>query len=209
MTDMPHAASSRWIFLMAASGTPALAVGTFHVRMDIVKTRDAEEWPAHPDLWQGEPRLTLVEAEGQSPGQAVPLSTVPWSVPPDALFAQRLVPDDAAALRVTVTFLDSSGNLGIERPRLLVRTAYNPFFDFDDEGEPASKSDDGTTWTWQRAIAMNETDNPYGEASAWAFRVVAGAVDAPVPECEHGCYQAPLRYRIEAAVERGGAKLEA
>ena len=205
MTDMPHAQTSRWVFLMAASGTPAVAIGTFHLQVDIVKTRDVAEWPAHPDLWDGQRQITLADAEGRTAGRVAPAGTAasdPWAVPTDAVHAQRLVPMEAATLRVTVTILDVDDTLDVERPHLLVRTAIDVEFDFDDQGDPASVGDDGMTWTWQRAIDMDETDNPYADASAWAFRAVAGAADAPLPECDYGCYEAELRYHIQAVVEK-------
>lgn len=209
MTDMPHAQTSRWVLLMAASGTPAVAIGTFHVQIDIVKTRDLAEWPAHPDLWDGQHEITIADAEGQTAGRVAPATIAdrdPWAVPGDVIHAQRLVPMEAATLRVTVTVLDLDDTIEIDRLHLLTRTAIDVEFDFDDQGEPVDVSDDGMTWTWQRAIEMDETDNPYGDASAWAFRVVAGAAGAPLPECDNGCYEAELRYRIEAVVERSAVE---
>ena len=205
MTDMPHAQASRWVLLMAASGTPAVAIGSFHVQVDVVKTRDVAEWPAHPDLWEGQQRVTIADAEGQTEGRLAPAGvadTDPWAVPADALHAQRLVPMEAAKLRVVVTILDLDGTIEMERPSLLARTAFDVAFDFDDQGEPVDVSDDGMTWTWERAIDMEETDNPYADASAWGFRVVAGAADAPLPGCGSGCYEAELKYRLEAVVEK-------
>lgn len=207
MTDMPHAQTSRWVFLMAASGTPAVAIGTFHVRIDIVKTRDIAEWPAHPDLWEGADRITLADAEGQTTSRAAPAdlaSSDPWAVPSDAIAAQRLVPMGAATLRVTVTVLEMDDTVPVERPTLFARTAYDVAFDFDDQGEPVEEGADGMSWTWERPIEMDETDNPYAEASAWGFRVLAGGAELPVPfpGCDHGCYEAEIRYRIEAVVER-------
>jgi len=205
MTDMPHAQASRWGFLMTASGTPAVAVGTFSVRIDIVKMRDVAEWPAHPDLWDGEARLTVLDAEGEAPARVAlteVADTGPWAVPADTLPAQRLVPMEAGTLRVTVTILDRESAAGIDEIRLLARTANDVAFDFTDQGKPVEASDDGTTFTWERAIEMDETDNPYADASAWGFRVVARAVNAPLPYCEHGCYQAELRYHIHAVVEK-------
>ncbi|HWG89623.1 MAG TPA: hypothetical protein VNZ52_02125 [Candidatus Thermoplasmatota archaeon] len=205
MTDMPHAQTSRWVFLMAASGTPAVAIGTFHVLIEIVKTRDVTEWPAHPDLWGGQPQVLIAEAEGHTEGRVAPTgiaSTDPWAVPADAIPAQRLVPMGAATLRVTVTVLDLEEAIQIERLHLLARTALDVEFDFDDQGDPVEVSDDGLTWTWQRTIEMDETDNPYAEASAWAFRVVAGSAGEELPPCDYGCYEADLRYHLTAVVEK-------
>lgn len=207
MTDMPHAAVSRWDFLFGASGTPALAVGTLHIRMDIVKTRDVAEWPAHPDHWAAGDALLVVDAEGASRSGLAPtpfLLEDETQAPADAVRAQGLVPMETANLTVVVTVLDVEPDHVVESLHLSVRTAAHLEFDFSDADEATSVSDDGVTWTWVLPVAMETTDNPYASESAWAFRVEASYA-SPVPggpSCREGCGDAELRYRIVATATR-------
>jgi len=204
MTDMPHAQVSRWIFFFAASGTPPVASGTFHLRIDIVKTRDVAEWPAHPDHWNGASEILLVEADGSSIERVGPtLLEEPWKDHEDAIPASAIVPMEATMLRVNVTVVSTMDPAGVGKVHLLIRTASNVLFDYDDAGDPIEVSDDKLTWTWEVPIEMDETDNPYATTSAWAFRVRAAPAPTPqLPFCEHGCYQPEFEFRIVATVHR-------
>lgn len=180
MTDMPHAQASRWGFLFAASGAPPLATGTFHLRIDIVKTRDVAEWPAHPDHWNGRDELTLAQADGSSAQHVGPrMLDDPFAEPEGAIHSTAIVPMEAAILRVVVTVLSTQDLAGASELHFRLRTASNIQSDFNHAGDPIEVSADGLTWTWEVPIAMEQTDNPYAETSAWAFLVRAGPEGAP------------------------------
>lgn len=211
MTDMPHAQVSRWAFLFAAAGTPPAMVGAFHVKMDVVKSREVAEWPGHPDAWGAATERLVADADGSSRSSLGPVGFLrqddPWGTPADAIPAAATVPMGTASLVVTVTVLGvDPAEMDVDHLHLLVRTAADLEFDFDEADAP-NASEDRLTWTWTIPVDMGETDNPYAEESSWAFRVTAGYV-TPVGPCDDGCADAELRYHLTAVAHKARAATE-
>ena len=202
MTDMPHTKHSRWFFVVAADGVPPAAVGTFHVKMDVVKMRDVEMFPAHPDFWNGAASLELLKGSGvaksrQGPQAQAQTMLEPMKTPDDVVPGDKPVPMETALLVANVTIRSVNPDLTVDRLHLHVRSADMPSFEFWDAGD-ATPSEDGRTWTWEIPVEMQQTDNPYNEKSDWAFRVTAGYA-SPVPgapPCDEGCYNAELQYDL-------------
>lgn len=208
MADMPHTKHSRWFFVVAGDGTPPAAVGTFHVKMDVVKMRDVTLFPPHPDFWNGAASLELLKASGVAKSQQGPQAQVqarlePMRTPDDVVGGGRPVPMETVVLLANVTIKSVNPDLDVDHLHLLVRSADMPSFEFWDAGE-ATPSADRLTWSWEIPVEMQQTDNPYVETSDWAFRVTAGyAAPAPgLPPCEDGCYNAELQYDLVVTAAR-------
>ena len=202
MTDMPHTKHSRWFFVFAADGAPPTAVGTFHIKMDVVKMRDVEMFPAHPDFWHGATSLELLKASGVSKSRQGPQTMVnerlePMKTPDDVVPGDKPVPMETVTLLANVTIKSVNPELKVHHLHLQYRAADDISFDFHDAGQ-GTPSDDGKTWTWEVPVEMGQTDNPYNEKSDWAFRVVTGYENpvSALPPCDDGCYNAELQYDI-------------
>ena len=202
MTDMPHTKHSRWFFVFAASGTPPAAVGTFHIKMEVVKMRDITLFPAHPDLWNGATSLEVLKASGvaksrQGPQAQAQQTLEPMRTPDDVVPGDKLVPMETTFLLANVTIKSVTPELAVDHIHLWYRSADMISFEFT-EAEEGAASEDGKTWSWAIPVEMSMTDNPYAEKSDWAFRVTVG-YENPVPglpPCDDGCYNAELAYDI-------------
>ncbi len=64
-SDEPHSSSSKWAFVLEAGapGTPGVANGNVHVKIDIVKMRNIELFPAHPDYFAQKPYVKLMDKD--------------------------------------------------------------------------------------------------------------------------------------------------
>lgn len=208
MTDMPHTKQSRWFFVFAAEGTPPTAVGSFHIKMEVVKMREIELFPAHPDFWFGGNELELLKASGMARSQQGPQARLqqtlePMATPPDVVPGDRVVPMETLTLIVNVTVTSVNPDLEVDHLHLFYRAADDISFDFQEAGEP-KRFEDGATYTWEIPVEMQQTDNPYNQRSDWAYRVTAGYVN-PVPglpPCDDSCYNAEMQYDIVATATR-------
>lgn len=66
MNDPPHQSLSGWGFYVKFTGTdedPYEFSGTIRMHVEAVRGLDIPAWPPHPDLWQGQDRLSLFEDE--------------------------------------------------------------------------------------------------------------------------------------------------
>lgn len=199
MEDMAHARRSAWTLVFASD--PA-AVGTFHVRVDAVKTREVGLKPAHPDRWGGAANLTILDAEGATkPGALAAASGAadPLAPPGDALHAERVVPMETATLVVTATIGNAPPGYV---PVLDVHRAGDTSFEYRRLEANASS---GATYTWRVPVRMEDTDPPYATQSEWWFRVresVPG-VPFPVPPCGSACLDSAGTYHLTVVAQRG------
>jgi hypothetical protein len=204
MTDMPHSKTSRWLFLFETSSPAAVAVGKFHVKMDIVKMRDVALFPPHPDFWKGKTTLELLRASGaakssMTPDRLVERTLNPLEDPPGLIGDGKPVPMETRTLVVNVTVKGTSpSTLAIDHLDLQYHGA-DGFHSFvRPAGKANATSSDKKQWEWDLPVAMNQTDNPYADKSAWDFRVVASYAN-PVPggpPCSDGCYNAETDFDI-------------
>lgn len=205
MSDMPHTQRTRWIFAFLADGAPPTAVGTVHLRMDAVRTRDPSVYPGHPDLWKGATELLRLDSDGKTTTEAVdspfPEPGQALTPPADALILDAPVPMETATLvvRVDVQSVEPPGTT-LKGLRLDYRTAADMEFDFDEvEVKPEI---DGQTYVWRIPVKMEHTDSAYAEGSAWAI-LVQPEVEPPVPgplPCQ--CKEVTLRYHARVSALR-------
>jgi hypothetical protein len=205
MCDMPHAKASRWSFILGASGPPPLALGKFHVKIDIVKLRDLSLFPPHPDFWQGSPAIGILQKTGakteQGPRSEASQFTDPIDPPADAVPGDKVVPMETQALLVNATVTGTSSPLPIDHLNLYYHAADQFVTEFHLATQPRHSAD-GKTWSWVVPVSMNATDNPYAKKSDWAYRVTATHQDAPLP-CGDDCVDSELTYDIDVRAVRG------
>ncbi|HVL49182.1 MAG TPA: hypothetical protein VM889_11545 [Candidatus Thermoplasmatota archaeon] len=213
MTDMPHGKTSRWFFLFAAAGTPALAIGQVNLKIDIVRMRDISLFPGHPDFWKGANETTILEAKGVAKSEQGPRAEVnrrldPLAPPPGVVPGDKPVPMETVKLRGTVVVeAVNPSNLKVHHLHLLAKAADGWGFR---EMKLNASSPDKKTWTFEREVEMKNTDSPYAQQSAWEY-LVRAAYEPPVPgmaPCEDGCYDAELSYALTVVAVRGDIEMD-
>ena len=172
MSDMPHAKTSKWRFLLAPSQPGQVVAGTVHVKVDIVRMGDIMLFPGHPEHFGDASTLTLFEGAATSTQDSFVTriasfatggsedTTVPFA---------KVVPMEAQSMTANVTIKSANAEVGkVTDVMLLVKSA-------DRNGFRAAKmvSGDPATGAYQFAwlVEMEETDSPYADESQWRFTV--------------------------------------
>lgn len=173
MTDMPHSKSSRWGFGFAADQSPGAVLGPFHLKVEIVKLADIELFPAHPDFWQGNHSIQLLETthHGEVPSYVL-RATQPatqGNFTEDLVNLARPVPMETQAIRFNVTITSAESTPGTV-------TSFGFFYHGADTQNPFRCAIKPTpsfpaTLTWTVPATMDQSDSPYETGSRWQFLV--------------------------------------
>lgn len=171
-TDMPHAKTSRWQFLVTPAETGQVIAGKFHVKVDIVRVRDVAVFPGHPELFGGASTLTLFEGSGSSSQDNVALRIaqgVQGTEPDDSVQSQKVVPMETRSMTANLTIKAASAEVGKAwRVNLLVKPADRSGYTF----LPPAEVDEATqTYKFAWMVEMSSTDSPYASESDWRFNV--------------------------------------
>lgn len=200
MCDMPHAKTTRWQFVFVPP-QGAVAMGTFHLKVDIVKMRDISKFPGHPDLFGDATEKQILDADAKTAqqgvaGQITAAATAdgPRWRPEGGVAPTELVPMETMELRIDVTITSATSQVGtVGNVWLLYKTADRNWFEVAEalEGDAASGK-----LTYAIPVDMRQTDSPYAEASQWLFdlRVSNDAADG-VQFCG-ACFDAQIDYHI-------------
>lgn len=201
MTDMPHSGTSRWAFFFAPPA-PGVALGPFHLKVDVVKMRDVALFPAHPDLFEGKPEKVLHDQPHSfrevSYPKRVPDLVMTGEFPEKEVAPAHLVPMETVWMRVEVDLDKVSADPGqVTDVRFFYHGAdrsvlAHPFL-LPIEGSVAEKR-----LVYAFPVTMEETDTPYGKESQWRFFVepttkFVGAEQEP--DCG-GCTDVSIDYRM-------------
>ena len=200
MSDMPHAKSSRWAFLLTPASSGQVMEGTLHLKIDIVKMRDIELFPAHPDLFAGAHQLTLFDGPATSSQQSIAsqivdgVSTMGKPGAEQGVASQKVVPMNAVAMMANVTIVDTTGNLGkVSAVNLTVKTADSNGF----RGAKLIHTDDAThTYTFAWLVDMRQTDSPYAKQSQWRFDLRVGSDPTGMGGSCGGCSDTKTDYKL-------------
>lgn len=202
MCDMPHAKTSRWefVFLPPSGGA---AMGTFRLKIDIVKMRDIEKFPGHPDLFGDATEKLLLDADATSAqqgvaGQVLGIATASGGDgmfrPEGGVAPTELVPMETMELRVDVTIASATSQVGqAGNVWLLFKTADRSWFDYAGpvEGDVASGK-----LVYAIPVDMLNTDSPYATASQWLFDLrVSNELADGVDFCG-ACFDAQIDYHL-------------
>lgn len=172
MSDMPHAKTSRWQFLVSPAQPGQVIAGKFHVKIDVVRMRDVEVFPGHPELFQGASSLTIFEGPGTSSQDNVAMrivNRVQQRPEDDSVAAQKVVPMETRSMTANLTLKAATAEIGkASRAHLLVKPADRNNYAF-----VQSVAVDEATQTYQFAwmVEMQMTDSPYASESDWRFMV--------------------------------------
>jgi hypothetical protein len=213
MSDMPHEKTSRWMFIFSAGAGQAVA-GTFHVKVDIVKMRDIEQFPGHPELFGGANTLVLFDGPAQSSqsGPATRLVQIASGgfTAQEGVPSAAVVPMETMSMTANVTITSATASVGKVTGAMFLYKPANTNR-FMRANVLASNPDTGVyQFAWP--VEMSETDSPYAESSQWAFdlRVTTDPTGLGNQQCG-GCSDAQVDYTLtvvayDAAVE--GAERE-
>lgn len=205
MTDMPHAKTSRWQFLMMPSQPGQAIVGKFHVKVDIIRVGDIEMFPGHPALFAGAHTLEIFKGSGSSTQNMFATDIVNFATrqsTDDGVKAQQVVPMETRSMTGNVTIKSVSGANGAVQVYLLVKPADRNGYSFL---EPIEKDDEKQTYSFAWLVNMTSTDSPYATESDWKFDVFTTADDgaAGLPICQAGCASTKVDYDLEVVAYDG------
>lgn len=171
MSDMPHEKTSRWSFLLTPAQAGQTMVGKFHVKVDIIKMRDIENFPPHPKLFGDGHTLTLFEGAAQSAQASAPMMIAGFltggSPEERGIGSEKVVPMETLSMTANVTITSASAGVGqVSNVSFLFKPA-------DSNGFRRANmvSGDLATGAFQFAwpVEMQQTDSPYADTSQWAF----------------------------------------
>jgi hypothetical protein len=212
MSDMPHSKSSRWGFGFGPTQSPGATLGPFHLKIDIVKLNQIELFPPHPDFWQGNHTLTLLDADhhGQVDSYAVRLTqpATQGDFTEDMVALKNPVPMETQAIRFDVQIKSATSTPG-DVP------SFGFFYHGADSRNPFRcpiKELNGTlptTLSWTVPATMDETDSPYAKTSQWQFLVEPQAELAPGTPQMGGMTQVTYDYHVVAtALDHAPEKMD-
>jgi hypothetical protein len=201
MSDMPHEKTSRWMFILTP-GSGQTMVGAFHAKVDIVKMRDIEQFPGHPELFHGAHTLTLFEGPATSSQSSFPsrlangLTNGFQAGEDPGVRPTAVVPMETLAMSANVTITSATASVGkVNGATLIVKPANsNGFY----RTTLVSSDPDNGVYQFAWLVEMSQTDSPYAKESQWAFdlRVSTDTTGAGT-QCG-GCSDAQVDYTLLA-----------
>lgn len=200
MTDMPHEAVSRWAFYFAPAGAPAVAEGSFHLKLDIVRMRDVMEFPGHPDNYEEVSHYVLADREFTYRSQSFlteVANLVTTSQGREAIVPDEIVPMETHAMLVQIDVSQSSATAPVlqrEGMRMLYVAA-----DGRQVYEAKLLNRTETSFVFGIPVTDSQVDSPYAEDSSWRLYVfVQQKADLPVEtrSCG-GCFDAEIAGHVK------------
>lgn len=183
MTDEPHATSSQWAFVLEAAGPggAGIAAGSVGVKADIVKMRDIETFPAHPDLFEGKDSLKIFDADetikSQSPVDGLQQDPSQLS---GGFALTHPVPPDAKTLLVRLEIKQATSQNPVADPtsiHLGYKAASTAFFW---QEAPAAKRD-AKVMLFKMPVNAGQGDSYYAKESQWRLWPYHQDDAGPVP----------------------------
>ncbi|MEA3201466.1 MAG: hypothetical protein QOE90_2894 [Thermoplasmata archaeon] len=191
MTDEPHAKSSRWGFILEADGPggAGLADGKVGVKADIIKMRDIETFPAHPDLFAGADSIKLLDKDmtikSDSSADTVQ-GFFTHTLTPPGFAPDKPVPPEAKTILVRLDVKSATSNMPLEdtsQVSMQYRTAESAF-NYDDANQTKH---DGKTYVFKIESDPVKGDGYYAKTSAWRLDpVITDNVQGQEVNCVFG-----------------------
>ena len=203
MTDMPHMSTSRWGFAFAAGAAPGLAMAPFQLKVDVVKMRDVDLFPAHPDLFEGQREKVLHDQEHAhqevSYAQRAPNVVTTGEFGEKFVTLASLVPMETVWMRVEVDILEATAMPGeVADIRFFYHGADTTVI-----GHPTVLPIEGSLaekrLVYSFPVTMEQTDTPYGKESQWEL-FVEPATKFTGQEAEPtmgGMTEVSIKYRVK------------
>lgn len=202
-TDMPHSIRSLWNWKVQANGPAPVtgdpfgltdaSGGTLHVKIEVKKSADVDNWPAHPDFYGGiKERVVAANKQGKTNVQNA-ADVLVYGVEPDQIVPDKLVSMGTSVLDVYVNITQLTLPPGVPNGgfTLYWRTANTTP---DDLGifNIANETDKQTKAYFHLKLDPNTVDSPYQPTSRFGFKVLAN----PVDDSKVACYRC-MPYTIE------------
>jgi hypothetical protein len=200
MSDMPHEKTSRWTFLLSP-GSGQTMIGSFHAKVDIVKMRDIESFPGHPELFNGASTLTLYEGPATSSQtnfavRAVTFVTAGGGVEEEYVRPTAVVPMETMAMTANVTITSAAASVGkVNGAFLLVKPANSNGFRVP---KMIASDPDAGTYQFAWLVDMEQTDSPYAKTSQWGFDLRVSTDPTGTGQQCGGCSDAQVDYTLVA-----------
>lgn len=170
MTDMPHDKESRWTFLLVPAQAGQAIVGKVHFKMDIIRVRDIEMFPGHPELFAGEHTLTLFDGVAESSSQNFASMIVGFATQnqkESGVRSSKVVPMETMTMTANVTITSATSNVGTVSD---VDFLYKPAGSFRSMRAQVLSSDpEAGVYQFAWPVEMQQTDSPYAKTSQWSF----------------------------------------
>lgn len=195
MTDMPHSTTSRWQFYFGPVENPSVALSPFDLQIDIVKTREVDLFPGHPELFEGASSKVLFE-DSHRTFKASYATRGPYLLENgdfgEPVFAPtHVVPMETVLIRVEVHVTGTEASAGeVTEVRFFHQSAASNTLTAGGMGRLA----DGDRFVWDVEVTMDMTDSPYASTSQWRFMVEpATQFTGEDPSCG-GCVDSALEF---------------
>lgn len=200
MSDMPHEKTSRWAFVLSP-GAGQTMIGSFHAKIDIVKMRDIEAFPGHPELFNGQHTLTLYDGPATSSQSSFATRTVKFvtaggGVEEEYLRPAAVVPMETMAMTANVTITSATASVGkVNGAYFLVKPANSNGFRV---ANLVASDPDAGTYQFAWLVDMEQTDSPYAKTSQWAFDLRVSTDPTGTGASCGGCSDAQVDYTLVA-----------
>lgn len=199
MSDMPHEKTSRWAFFFRPASAGQTMIGTFHVKVDIVRLGDITVFPGHPELFGDANTLVLFSGAGTSSQSNFVTGTLNFATgaesQEDGVAAQKVVPMETLSMTANLTITSADASLGeVTDVWFLYKSA-----DSSRYRRAELVSGDMTTGIFQFAwpVEMEQTDSPYAQTSQWRFDVRVGTQTTGVGGPCDRCADVKVEYTVE------------
>lgn len=200
MCDMPHEKESRWAFLLVPAQAGQAIVGKIHVKVDIVRMRDIEQFPGHPELFGGAHTLTLFSGPASSSSQNFLVRGAGFLTDAEpqesGVASQKVVPMETMTMTANVTITSATSNVGQVSD---VRFLYKPA---DSAGryriaQLVSEDPEAGVYQFAWPVEMRQTDSPYAKTSQWRFDLLISSDPTGQGMQTNGLADAKVDYELE------------
>jgi hypothetical protein len=204
MTDMPHTKASRWTFDFAPAASPGAMLAPFHLKIDIVKLRDINVFPAHPDLFAGAHEKVINDKSYQFTEESyvtrVPQLLQNGDFQEKIVTPQQIVPMETQWLRAEVDIDSASSTPGSVVDVNFFYHGANTTYLGHPAWLPTAGSFASKHMQWDFPVTMDETDSPYAKDSQWRFFVEPSVALADGTPKMGGMTQVSISYHLKLTV---------
>jgi len=204
MTDMPHTKASHWTFDFSPAASPGTMMAPFHLKIDIVKLRDINVFPAHPDLFGGLHEKVINDKSYQFTEESyvtrVPQLLQNGDFSEKVVTPQQIVPMETQWIRAEVDIDSASSTPGSVVDVNFFYHGANTTALGHPSWLPTSGKFSDKHMVWDFPVTMDETDSPYAKDSQWRFFIEPAVSLAPGTPQMGGMTQVSISYHLKLTV---------
>ncbi len=208
MTDMAHQLSSRWLFVLYASGAAAsVAQGTVDLKIEIVKMRDIAVLPGHPETYVNAQSYDIADTDAHSANYN--MATLAVAVATNTYTDDWIVPTDIVRMGTTaviaqVDVVNAADSLvtTVSAARLFVRTPASAFRAYEATLIESMSDVANGKYVFGFTVDDSIVDGPYEDDSMWRFMALPEETTAAGGACAGACGGATLDYHIQVVTHK-------